>query len=229
MTKLRLTLPALAAVCAALIIVVLAAAVAADTVIGRSIITAGGGAVENGQASVSGLVGQAITGRSSGASTELLGGWWSTTSGPRIGRAGFIPLIMLNSCGEFVGTWECEDNDIPGQANGPLRFGQTLHGRLSDANESRSDQNTEDWFYLDWPGDGALTIEVSGFSPVGQLILYYQSVGQGAVALVADEPSGVYHIDYDGSAGPGRYLVRLFVPGDRRPASWPEYSLVVNK
>ncbi|MGD8585741.1 MAG: hypothetical protein PVH65_12130 [Chloroflexota bacterium] len=223
----RLTFPVLAAVGAALIIGLLVATVAAQTIIGRSIITAGGGTAAGGEASVSGLVGQAITGLSSGASTQIRGGWWSSTSGPRLGQAGFIPLITLDSCGAFVGAQECEDNDRPAQANGPLRFGTSLHGNVRDGNESKSDQNTEDWFYFDWPGDGGLTIDVTGFAPIGQLILYYQSVDQGALALVADEPSGVYHLTYDGSAGAGKYLVRLFVPGNQRPANSPDYTLVV--
>lgn len=228
MEKLRLTLPGLAALCAALVVGAIVLAVGTDTVIRRSIISSGGGRSASAEVRARGLLGQAITGRSVGPSTQILGGWWAATGSQGVSRAGFIPLIMVNSCGQFLGAWECEDNDTPGQANGPLRLGRPLQGRLTDANESASDQHTEDWFYFDWSGEGSLTVDVTDFSPIGQVILYYESVGQGIVAQEADQPDGAYHLAYNGSAGPGRYLVRLFVPGAARSPGAPDYTLVVN-
>lgn len=231
MKKIRFASPgllALLALVAGLALGAIVLAAGAEAVIRRSIISSGGGSSASAEVRAGGLLGQAITGRSNGPSTEILGGWWAATGSQGVSRAGFIPLIMIDSCGEFLGTRECEDNDTPGQANGPLRLGQPLQGSLTDANESASDQHTEDWFYFDWSGEGSLTIDVTDFSPIGQVILYYESVDQGIVAQVADQPDGAYHITYDGSAGPGLYLVRLFVPGAARPPGAPDYTLVVN-
>jgi hypothetical protein len=224
----RLALAGAVVLGAVLVIGAIALAAPADTLIRRSVISAGAGTGSSGQTSVRGLFGQAITGLSSESSTQIRGGWWTAGGSGGAREGSFMPLLLHNAC-VFTGAWECEDNDLPDQANGPLRFGQPLKGSLADANESASDQNTEDWFYFDWAAGGVLSVDVTSFSPVGQVALYHESVGSGDVALAADEPSGDYHLTYDGSAGAGKYLLRLYVPGDKRPAGAPNYTLVVNQ
>lgn len=227
MNRFRLLLPGLVVLCAALALAAIVAAVTSETVIRQAVFSAGGDTAAGGNARVSGVLGQPVTGRASGPSTELFGGWWSAVGSAGSNSDSYIPLLFVSPCADFDGTQECEDNDRPSQANGPLQFGLALTGELSDANENDIDENTEDWFFFQWSGEGFVSIGVTGFAPVGQVILYYESIDQGAVISLDNQSNGVYQITYDGQAGAGLYLIRLFVPGADRLAGAPDYSLLV--
>jgi hypothetical protein len=141
------------------------------------------------------------------------------------GTTVFLPLIEKDFCGGFTGP-EQEDNDAPAQANGPLCSGQVVTGSIYDSNESAANENSEDWFYFLWSGDGQVTIEVTSFPAMAGVFLY-RDPPASPLDWVANQPGGKYTIVYDGTSITGKYYVRLFVDGTLRPGIAPDYALKV--
>ena len=137
----------------------------------------------------------------------------------------YTPIIFNNHCAGFTGPREGEVNDSTASANGPLCFGREYKGSPDDNPNSPADQDS-DYYYIDVNQPSTIQIRVSDFLPANaQVQLYYLTVGQ-LVAIDAADGDGDYAIDYPGTAGVGRYFIRV-VAGAGHTVGNGDYSLSV--
>ncbi|MGQ0602943.1 MAG: hypothetical protein ACT4QE_14765, partial [Anaerolineales bacterium] len=113
----------------------------------------------------------------------------------------FLPSVLKNYIGCFVGPNESEPNNTVQQANGPLISSRDYFGKPDDA---------DDFYSIIMLNSGTIEVSLTNFGPaaypgqVGQLQLFYQDRNN----RVAFAPNPPYHISYAGSAGV--YYIRVF-------------------
>jgi hypothetical protein len=132
----------------------------------------------------------------------------------------FIPVILKNYCGGFLGPHEVELNDTAGQANGPLCFGQAYTG---DPDEHGSAQDS-DYFYVEVGTNGTLSAQVTGFLPDHAQL---QLRDAGLNLLDIDVSTGDDNYSVSDSVTPGRYYIRA-VSTDGHTTGNGDYTLTVN-
>lgn len=135
----------------------------------------------------------------------------------------YLPLVVGNYCGGFVGPLEVEPNDAAAQANGRLCVERNYRGSPDNHGSSLD----SDYFYIDVTGSGTLVVDVTNFlTEDAQVQLYRSPVSSGTLLVnVANQASGNYHIAYPVS--PGRYYIRA-VAADGHPTGNGNYTLRVS-
>ena len=118
-------------------------------------------------------------------------------------RTYYYRVLARNSWGDSAWSnvqpvevrWETEPNSTLATANGPLASDLDYYGYQNDAN---------DYFYIDQPVTGTLTIDLANPSGGTQVILY----GTAQQWLTRDS-TAPYHIAYMVNT-PGRYYIRVY-------------------
>jgi len=186
----------------------------------------GGGTTTGGEYSMSGTAGQYDSGDLSGASYDILGGFW-TTAGEKYT---LIPIQFSTFCNGFRGPREWEgdtpatspSNNSGVDANGPLCFSRKVIGNPDDDYPNWEN----DYFYF-YSVDGKFTVSVTKFlKSDAQVQLIYKLDGTPPVLLNGDQESGNYILPYSGP--PGKYLIRV-VALPNHPKGNGDYDLTVTR
>ncbi|MCS7283698.1 MAG: hypothetical protein RMK65_06855 [Anaerolineae bacterium] len=125
----------------------------------------GGGTAIGGTASISGALGQAVAGLSSGGNITLQAGFWTGRRQAKI----YLPLVLRDYISYFEGPCEQEDNDRSSQANGPLYSGRYYCGYPND---------WYDWFYVYLRTTGRITVSVTNYTGAGGQLLLFSQLGE---------------------------------------------------
>jgi hypothetical protein len=149
--------------------------------------------------------------------------WWKFTTGSAPGSSNFLPLLMNATCSSFPSSTEIESNDTALLANGPLCMGFSITGNPNNPPDpTAADQ---DWFKVNWSGNGTLHVEVTNYLYDAQVIL--KDAAYNELEKVYWQLDGHYEISYPGTGAAGTYYVQMFAP-DGHPTDSGNYTLTVS-
>ena len=118
-----------------------------------------------------------------------------------------------------------EENDTQDQAHGPLRFGYVYDAPPDDS---------DDWYYFVLDQESSVSVKVTNYSAVGQLIIYKDSPGSDPPRrILASDGRGQPTMEVPNELAPnalvglpsGRYYVRIYSSGNIN--SDQNYHLIV--
>jgi hypothetical protein len=160
------------------------------------VIGSGGNRLSSGNVVLQSTLGQPLAYRASNGNLALCAGFWCATGGD---YEVFLPVVMKQFCGGFAGPSELEDNDHWSRANGPICSGRIYSGTLTPGDY--------DWFSLEKPAGGRISIAETGQLEGSGLTLFYEGTPLQQVHHVGEAPYS-YECTEKCSAG-GRYYIRL--------------------
>jgi hypothetical protein len=160
------------------------------------VIGSGGSRITSGGTVLQSTLGQPLAYRAGSGGLEVCAGFWCGAAGE---YEVFLPVVMKQFCGGFAGPSELEDNDHWSRANGPLCSGRIYSGTLTPGDY--------DWFSLEKPAGGRISIAETGQLEGSGLTLFYEGTPLQQVHHVGEAPYS-YECTEKCSAG-GRYYIRL--------------------
>jgi hypothetical protein len=131
----------------------------------------------------------------------------------------YLPVVMKDYCPFW---WECEPNDTQEQAHGPLVSGDTYYGNPDDHGTAQD----SDYFFIELPGAGTITVTVTNFDIPGQVQVYKDGISQELIKKdETDFIKGNLDFNLPVDSG-GKYYIRVVSRDDHQIGNG-NYSLTV--